>query len=158
MPKSPAPPRFDGKMKPVTAIAAAVLKPLLRSPLHGLASKGYLEISLNGRKSGKRYSLITAYKDRGDVIEIISPGTWWRNATHDRADVRVVLRGKEYSVRPETFHESPEVTDAFRHVFTVSASTAKLYNVRRNADGTPNEDDLKAATATCALVRFPKPA
>lgn len=157
MPKQPAPPRFDGMMKPMTIVMGSILKPLMKSPLHSLVSKQYLEISFTGRKSGKRYKVVTAYKHRGSSIEIISPGKWWKNLEHDAANVRVLLRGNEYPIDPETFYQSSEVPDAYRHVFTVSASTAKLYGVRRNADGSPDDNDVSQATSTCALIRFPNP-
>lgn len=56
---------------------------LLRSRLHGLASRALLVVSWSGKKSGKRFSIPTGYqRDGEDVVVLLSkPGvkTWWKN-------------------------------------------------------------------------------
>lgn len=69
---------------------------LLRSPLHGLLSNGYMLISVTGRKTGRAYTTPVNYGRMGDALICFSKRdrTWWRNLC-ERAPVMGYLRGRE---------------------------------------------------------------
>ncbi len=63
----------------------AVVKALLGSPAHGLASKGLLVLSYEGRRSGTAYSIPIGFQESdGEYVILLSKPkekTWWRNFT-----------------------------------------------------------------------------
>jgi deazaflavin-dependent oxidoreductase (nitroreductase family) len=69
---------------------------LLRSPLHGVLSRGLLLITVTGRKSGRRYTTPVEYRLEADCVTIISRQgrTWWKNITGG-APVTLHLRGRD---------------------------------------------------------------
>jgi deazaflavin-dependent oxidoreductase (nitroreductase family) len=75
-----------------------VVKGLLSSPLHRVASGSLLLITVTGRRSGREYTFPTGYREQGDRV-LITVGwperkRWWHNLT-EPAPVRVRLRGEE---------------------------------------------------------------
>ena len=77
----------------------AVLRPLLRSPAHRLASGRVALITYSGRRSGREYTIPTFYRDKGDEVTIAvgwpERKVWWRNLTGDGAPVTLLIRGRE---------------------------------------------------------------
>lgn len=60
-----------------------LIRALLRSPLHPVASRALLVLSWSGRTSGRRYSIPVGYQRDGDdiVVMLTKPAqkTWWKN-------------------------------------------------------------------------------
>lgn len=60
-----------------------LIRALLRSPLHPLASRALLVLSWSGRASGRRYSIPVGYQRDGDdvVVMLTKPAekSWWKN-------------------------------------------------------------------------------
>lgn len=83
-------------------IGNAVLKPLLRSPLHFVASHGLMLITVTGRKTGRLYTTPVAYGRQGDSIYFFSgkDRKWIRNLAGG-APVTLRLRGKDVPARAE---------------------------------------------------------
>ncbi len=56
---------------------------LLRSPLHGLASRWLALITVTGRRSGRKYAIPVGYRRDGDRVRIgvqwPENKVWWRN-------------------------------------------------------------------------------
>ncbi len=73
---------------------------LVRSPFHGLVSRGVLLITFTGRKTGRTYCTPISYSQSGSLIQLIShrDRAWWRNF-EGGAPVTVRLRGQD---RPAT--------------------------------------------------------
>jgi F420H(2)-dependent quinone reductase len=76
-----------------------VLRAILRSPLHRLASGRVALITYTGRRSGREYTIPTFYRDKGDELTIAvgwpDRKLWWRNLTGEGGSVRLVIRGRE---------------------------------------------------------------
>ncbi len=81
--------------KLLSPIVNAVVKRILRSPLHSPLSKRLLLITFAGRKSGKTYTTPTSYVREGQDIIIFSERNrrWWRNL-EGGAPVEVRVQGK----------------------------------------------------------------
>ncbi|MDX1621260.1 MAG: nitroreductase/quinone reductase family protein [Nitriliruptorales bacterium] len=75
-----------------------LLKPLLRSPLHPIASDRVALLTYTGRKTGKEYTIPVFYRDKGDRITVAvgwpDRKAWWRNLTGDGAPVELLVRGE----------------------------------------------------------------
>ena len=76
-----------------------LLRALLRSPLHGLASGRFALITYTGRKSGREHTIPTFYREKGDEVTIAvgwpDRKVWWRNLTGEGGPVRLVVKGQE---------------------------------------------------------------
>jgi hypothetical protein len=72
---------------------------LLRSPLHGAASRSLALISVTGRRSGRVFTFPVAYRQEGETVKIgvgwPERKVWWRNLRGEGAPVRLRLRGRE---------------------------------------------------------------
>lgn len=75
-----------------------IMKPLLRSPLHFLASENYMLISFTGRKSGNVYTTPVEYKRSGNTLIVFTQRqrSWWRNF-QGSAPIRLRLHGQDVS-------------------------------------------------------------
>ena len=71
---------------------------LIRSPLHRLASRRLALITYTGRRSGRRYTIPVGY-EMGDLHVTITVGSpdrkvWWRSLTGTGAPVELIVRGR----------------------------------------------------------------
>ena len=71
-------------------ISTLFLKPLLRSPLHFIASSNMMLVSTNDN-NGKTYTALVSYKRNLDSITVIARKErgWWK---HLRAGVPITFR------------------------------------------------------------------
>jgi F420H(2)-dependent quinone reductase len=80
---------------------------VLRSPIHGLASRTNALVTLRGRRSGRSITVPLRYAEDDTGMWIHPAGadrkTWWRNL-EGGAPVTVRLRGRELAARAEAFH------------------------------------------------------
>jgi hypothetical protein len=75
-----------------------LVRSLMRSPLHRLASRRVALISYTGRHSGRRVTIPVGYEMAGLEVTITvgSPErkVWWRSLTGRGAPVELVIRGR----------------------------------------------------------------
>lgn len=141
-------------------IANPFVKLILRSSLHGWMSANVLLITYRGRKSGKEYILPLQYVQDGNNIYIV-PGyaekkTWWRNLKGGM-DVQLNLKGRTISghgilLEPEA--DAEEIFKAFGLYLQHFPPSAKIHNVRIEADGRLNPDDLREAVKAIKMIRI----
>ena len=76
-----------------------VLKLLLRSPLHRVASGQLALITVTGRRTGREHTFPVGYAREGDVVTVAvlwpERKVWWRNLRGEGAPVRLRLRGED---------------------------------------------------------------
>ncbi len=76
-----------------------VLRAVLRSPVHKLASGHVALITYTGRRSGREYTIPAFYRDKGEEITIAvgwpDRKVWWRNLTGEGGEVHLVVGGHE---------------------------------------------------------------
>ena len=79
----------------MSALVNGIMRVLLRSPLHGLASRRAMLITFSGRKMGRLYTTAVNYVRDGDTITVVSRShrTWWGNL-RGGAPVAVRVRGE----------------------------------------------------------------
>ena len=74
-----------------------VVRALLRSPAHGLASSHLALITVTGRRSGRTYTFPVGYHRDGERVTIgidwPERKRWWRNLV-DEAPVELLLAGE----------------------------------------------------------------
>lgn len=132
----------------------------LRSPLHSMMSGALMLITVRGRRTGRTYTLPVQYSRAGGVIYVI-PGnherkTWWRNLIGG-APVGLRLRGKDAEASAVVFageRDREEIEEGLRVYLARFPAAARLHGITRNADGTFDEDRLRAAADGVVMVRI----
>ena len=115
---------------------------VLRSPFHGMLSKGMMLITITGRKTGKTYTTPVGYYVEGDYMWVITSRerTWWKNL-QGGAKVDLLLKRKPVTgiADVDLDEKSVEVrmVEYLRHV----PQAAKQMKVRME-DGKPNQEDV----------------
>lgn len=140
-------------------IANPFVRLILRSPLHGMMSASVLLITYHGRKSGKEYTLPVQYVQDGNHIYIL-PGyaekkTWWRNLKGGM-DVQLMLKGQTlsgYGILLKRESDAEEILKAFGLYLQRFPPSAKIHNVRFEADGQFNADDLHKAAKNILMIK-----
>ncbi len=96
-----------------------IIAAILRSPLHGLVSNGYVLVTFKGRKTGAVYTTPVQYRQEGQQLAFVTrrKRLWWRNL-QDGAPVELMLRGQ---ARKATAHVLLEPIDA------VAAEICRIY-------------------------------
>ena len=76
-----------------------LMTPVLRSPLHRVASRRVALITLVGRRSGRELTIPVGYEQHGNHVTIAvgwpEQKLWWRNLRGEGAPVRLRIRGEE---------------------------------------------------------------
>jgi F420H(2)-dependent quinone reductase len=128
------------------AVVNAVMRLLLRSPLHSLRSAHIILLEFTGRRSGRRYRMPVSYWQRGDAEVICLTSTawsrWWVNL--DDAPVAVVLRGATRAGRCELVAETGRRRELVSGFLRHNAQDAHHYGVDTDPQGQPTSGGLTA--------------
>jgi deazaflavin-dependent oxidoreductase (nitroreductase family) len=114
-------------------ISNLFMKPLLRSPLHFLASGSVVLLSFTGHKSGKLYTTPVEYRQDWNTLTILTrtERKWWRNLKGG-VPVTVRLRGRDVSATADIISlDEAALRDTIQEMYPrMSASrTAELASV-----------------------------
>ena len=128
---------------------------IVNSPLHPLLGKRFAVITVEGRKTGQRYSTPINVTPDGDAFTAVSlrSRTWWRNLRGGRA-ARLRVAGQHYAVRGEVLEAQGAVVDGLRQYFKQNPGNAKYFGVRLTADGQLSGEDLDRAAAERVIIRL----
>lgn len=143
------------KPNPMQKYVDAMMRRLLRSPLHVILSKKIMLMEVIGRKSGKRYVIPIAYGEYGeDVLVGASKAKWLRNLTPERT-VTLTIRGRQRAAYPELLTDEYLVAELYPHIVKDNQAHAKFQQLRVNPNGSINRHDLHAALARgLTLIRL----
>jgi deazaflavin-dependent oxidoreductase (nitroreductase family) len=128
---------------------------LLRSPLHGLAGKNMVLITVTGRKSGKQYTTPVSSIRDGEALLIISlkDRTWWKNL-QGGAQVTVSLQGHALQARGEVFTDTATVAKTLLLILQRVPGYQRLYQLKLDATGQPEHpEDLIRLAQDRVIVR-----
>lgn len=131
-----------------------LMKWLLRSPLHGMVSKGVMLVTYTGRKSGKVYSTPVNYIRAGDLLLTTSfkGRTWWRSL-RGGALVTVRLQGKDLPAAAEVVEEGQGVVENLAEIMRQAPQYARYLGVRLDGDQEADLDDVRRAAQERVVVR-----
>jgi hypothetical protein len=122
-----------------------LMKWLLRSPFHGMISKGVMLVSVRGRKSGKTISTPTNYVREGNM--------WWRNL-RGGADVRLRLAGKEVRGCGRVIEEQKAVGQSLIDYYRRVPNNARYVGIGLDPAGLPRSADCERAAQRLVVVRI----
>ena len=127
---------------------------LLKSPLHGLISKGVMLVTVTGRKSGKTISTPTNYLRDGDTLWVISwqERKWWRNL-RGGAKVRVLLAGQSMEGCGQVIEEEKAVAQSLFNYYRRVPQIARYVQIGLDATGLPISADCERAAQKLLMVR-----
>ena len=128
---------------------------LLKSPLHGMISKGVMLVSVTGRKSGKTISTPTNYLHDGNTLWVISwrDRKWWKNL-RGGTDMRVLLAGRSVEGRGQVIEAEKEVAQSLFDYYRRVPKVAKYVEIGLDAAGLPVSADCKRAAQKLVVVKI----
>jgi hypothetical protein len=126
---------------------------LLKSPLHGVISRGVMLVTVTGRESGKSISTPTNYLRAGDTLWVISWRTrrWWKNL-RGGANVRVLLAGRSVEGRGQVIEEQKVVAQSLFEYYRKVPQLAKYVQIGLDAAGAPVWPDCEHAAQKMVVV------
>ena len=134
--------------------ANPLMKALLRSPWHSVASREIMLIAVTGRKSGKTYTTPVNYVQEGNLLSVISQRkrTWWRNL-RGGAPVTVHLRGKRLAATAEVIEDTARITASLLRHLQAMPQYAEPLGVGKDQAGQFILADVERAATTKVMVR-----
>lgn len=142
---------------PMQTFVNAVLRRLLRSPLHGVLSRKILLTEVVGRRSGKRYVVPMANGEHaGHVLMGAAKARWLQNLIPDRT-VTLTLRGRRREMYPELLTDEDSVVELYPHIVKDRAH-ARFQQLRVDPTGAVNRDDIRTAITRGLTVPRLRPA
>ena len=130
-----------------------IMRALLRSPLHFVASRSVMLITFTGRKSGRGYTTPISYAREGDLVTAFTGARWWKNLSGG-APVTLSIKNREYQGQADVVAEDKEAVARGLQAFLRRVRfDARFYNVEFDADGEPNWEDVRRAAERCVMLR-----
>lgn len=135
---------------PLQGLVNRVIRGLLRTPLLcRVIGKRLVTVYVVGRKSGRRYSVPTAYTRHGQTLLIGTQFTWARNLrTGQPVDIRLLGRRRPADVQVLT--DEADVVKDFAIMARDNHQFARFNGIGLDQAGKPNPADLHLAWAAGA--------
>lgn len=124
-------------MRAVNVPMRAVLGMPLPTPL----GRNLMLVTYTGRKSGKTYRQPVSYVRDGDTLITPGGGRWKLNLADGRP-VRIRLRGRDVTARPEIVSDQAEVERLIGVITSKSPNAARFIPIPRLPDGRLDPDAL----------------
>ena len=121
-----------------------LIKPLLRSPLHGFLSKEVLILSFTGRKSGKRYTTPIGYARQGNVLLLGTRAPWWKNL-RGGVPVSVRVQGRDYTGTADVIADEQGLRQSYQTMIVLRPRFGRILGLKLGPDGQPNREDVARA-------------
>ncbi|MGW4356466.1 nitroreductase/quinone reductase family protein [Nocardia sp. NPDC004582] len=129
----------------------AVMRWMLRSPLHRVVSGKLLIITVIGRKSGREYANPVAYVAHDGTL-LIGTAAKWRRNLRPGEPVRVTLGRRELTADWEVITDVDAAAEPYRIILEHNPTHGKYAGISLHPDGTINREELAAAVAEGAAV------
>jgi len=132
-----------------------IVRAILRSPLHGMMSKGLCLLSVTGRKTGRVVTFPVGYARMDEALFIVSDHTWYKNLAKN-PEVEVLLAGKRTTMRGEVIEYPAEVVQLTRRLVAHTGGWKKASRFGLGWDGQddPTDEELAPALEKRVIVRL----
>jgi hypothetical protein len=131
-----------------------VMKALLRSPLHRIASGTIALLHFRGRKSGREFVTPLSYTRENDTVRFLSAHStrWWMNLRGD-VPVSIEIARETHTGKARLLDgDSEPLREGVRRFLTALPRDAKVYGIKLDADRRPVEESLVKAAPELVLV------
>lgn len=127
---------------------------VLRSPFHGMLSRGMMLITVTGRKTGKKYTTPVEYFQEDGYTWVLTSlnRTWWRNL-RDGSQVELWIRRKPLHAFAELVLENHEIEKRLFDYLRHSPLSAKPMGVHMQGN-LPDAGDVTRAAKDRLFVRM----
>ncbi len=128
---------------------------LLRSPLHGVASRNIAILHFTGRKSGRALNTPLSYTREGHRVRLLSSTNtgWWKNFRDGDCPVTLEIAGEQLPGIARLYEgDSPALREGVTAFLAALPRDAVVYGVKLDADRMPLADSLAAAAPRLVLV------
>ena len=138
---------------PPPACISQTVKLLLRSPLHVLMSHQTMLITLQGRKTGKTYTVVVTYVQDGKTVFVLSRATWWKNL-RGGAQVLLQLRGKAVKGFAEPVFDPSLIEEKITQIVEMNSKEAKYFSVVLDNQNGADPASVKLSAQHFMLIRI----
>lgn len=139
----------------VYATLNPVMRGLLRSPIHALASRNLCLLSYRGCKSGRRITTPLSFMREGNVVRLLTSQRtrWWLNFAGEPRDVVLEIARETHRGRAEAILEDGDrYRDGIRTFLTAVPRDAVVYGIKLDGQRRPREEDIAKAAGHVVLV------
>ena len=140
----------------VFPIVNAIMRTLLRSPLHRVMSSSILVIHYQGRRSGRALATPVRYQRLDGRLRCTTAThtQWWRNVA-ENPGVSLLVAGSTGDYQAVIHREDRENIEKMLCQFLAEFPQDAAYqNIRLNKDKSLNEQDLATALQDAIIVDF----
>jgi deazaflavin-dependent oxidoreductase (nitroreductase family) len=127
----------------VVRVVNPLLRAILRSPLHRLASGQLMLLTVTGRKTGNSYTIPVGRHQSADGAFLISTGGAWRHNLRGGSDVRVTLEGRERHGHAVLEEDPKRAAEVFKEM--LARSNERMLAVKVNVKRSPTADEIEPA-------------
>ncbi len=138
-------------------IANPIVKALLRSPLHRIASGSLTLLHFTGSKSGRRYTTPLSYVRKRDTVWLLSAHStrWWMNLRGGDAPVALEIARTTYTGKAHLWEtDNTELRDRVRKYLSALPRDAKVYGIKLDDNKLPDEASLIRAAPQLIFVEI----
>ncbi len=131
------------------------MRALLRSPLHGIASKNLALLCYRGRRSGRRFETPLSYAREGNVIRFLSSHNtrWWTNFKDGPTPVEVEIARRRIPGHARLYAEDSEhLREGVRRFLTQLPRDAVVYGIGLDSNRKPKESEIARTADHVVLV------
>jgi hypothetical protein len=138
-------------------VANPIVKMILRSPLHKIASGNLALLHFKGRKSGRAFVTPLSYVRDKDNIWLLSAHStrWWMNLRGNHVPVSIEVARQTYTGKAQLWeNDSDELRDRVRRYLCALPRDAKVYGIKLDENRMPVEESLAAAAPQLVFVEI----
>ena len=132
-----------------------VMKALLRSPAHGVASSSIALLHFRGRNSGREFVTPLSYvRENGTVCFLSAHSTrWWMNLREEGVPVSIEIARETYTGKARLWDgDSEELREGVRRFLCALPRDARVYGIKLDESRRPVEESLAKAAPELVLV------
>ena len=136
-------------------VANPVVKVLLRSPLHGIASGNIALLHFRGRKSGREFVTPLSYvRENGTVCLMSAHSTrWWMNLRDEGVPVSIEIARETYTGKARLWDgDSEALRERVRRFISALPRDAKVYGIKLDESRRPVEESLAKVAPELVFV------
>jgi hypothetical protein len=136
-------------------VANPVVKVLLRSPLHGIASGNIALLHFRGRKSGREFVTPLSYvRENGTVCLMSAHSTrWWMNLRDEGVPVSLEIARETYTGKARLWDvDSDDLRERVRRYLCALPRDAKVYGIKLDENRRPVEESLAKVAPELVFV------
>ena len=135
----------------VVKVLNPVLRTVLGSPLHGVAST-FMVLHVRGRRTGRVYDVPVGRHELDGRLMTFGGGAWKVNL-RGGADLEVTIDGRRRAAHAELEDDPERVTEIFDRLLRgLGNKRANRLGLKVNVDRPPTLEEMRAGTAGRAMV------